>query len=62
VSDIEPTSLPTISRGRAGNEERAMARAAETVAGVAPGVDAVLARAAIAGVTSRSRSRNMITD
>jgi hypothetical protein len=62
VSDTEPIAATTIAPGRAEKTERAIARATEAVAGVAPHVDAIVARAAIIAVTSRTRSRNMITN
>ena len=47
---------------RAMNCEGAIARAVRAVAGVPPHVDSMVARAAIERVTSRTRSRNMITE
>ena len=61
MSGTEPAAS-AIPPGRAGNGERAIVRAVETVVTVAPLVDAALARAAIERVTSRTRSRNMITE
>jgi hypothetical protein len=52
----------TIAPGRADKTKRAIARATEAVAAVPPHVDAVVARAAIVRVTSRTESRNMITN
>jgi hypothetical protein len=54
-----PTAAP---RDRSDSGERSIQRAVEVVTGVEPHVDPVVARAAILRVTSRTRSRNMITD
>jgi hypothetical protein len=62
VSEIEPIAATTIAPGRAENTERAIASATETVAGVPPHVDAIVVRAAIVRVTSRTESRNIITN
>jgi hypothetical protein len=62
VSGTAPTRPSVIPSGRAGNGERAIVLAVETVVSVASLVDAALARAAIERVTSRTRSRNMITE
>jgi hypothetical protein len=56
---VTPAAVP---RGRAGSGERAIRRTVEVVTGVEPHVDPVVARAAILQVTSRTRSRSMITD
>ena len=62
MSGTEPTPASAVPPGRAGSEERAILRAVQTIVSVAPLVDAALARAAIERVTSRTRSRNMITE
>jgi hypothetical protein len=62
VSDAKPASAPAIEPGCAGNAERAIVGAAETVCGLVPQVDAELARAAILRVASQTKSRNMITE
>jgi hypothetical protein len=62
VSDAESIAATMIAPGRAESTERAIARATEAVAGVPPHVDAIVARAAIMAVTSRTESRNMITN
>jgi hypothetical protein len=60
VSEIEPSAA--LAPGRAENTERAIVRVTEMVAGVPPHIDAMVARAAIERVTSRTESRNMITN
>ena len=62
MSDAKRMAAATIAPGRAEKTERAIARAIEAVARVPPHVDAVVARAAIVRVTSRTESRNMITN
>lgn len=51
-----------VSRGRAGSSERAILRAVDGVVAAVPQVDPAVARAAILRVTSRTRSRSMITE
>jgi hypothetical protein len=66
VSDTEPAPAPApapaLAPGPAGTADRAIARAAETVSSLIPQVDGELACAAILRVTSRTESRNMITE
>lgn len=57
--DPAPAVVPG---GRAGSGERAILGAVDALAVVAPHVDPVVARAAVLRVTSRTRSRSMITE
>jgi hypothetical protein len=62
VSDATLADAVAVPRGRAGNRERAIVRAVGAVVAVVPQVDAAVARAAVLRVTSRTRSRSLITE
>jgi integrase len=62
VNAANPADAAAVPRGRAGNGERAIRQAVDALVAVVPQLDPVVARAAVVRVTSRTRSRRMITE